>query len=366
MYSYALFETAFGRCAVAWSERGIVALALPDKSEAQQRKKLRLRAKDATLAPPPPHVERAIEDVHALLRGDAVDLSTHALDLDGLRAKKVYEAVRAIPLGSTSTLGALGTTRAVLAANPLSILVPTHRVLANDGRVPTDVPAVMRILSIEAAHHSEGDGTFGFDVEAALRHLRRDAKLKKLIDRVPFRMKLRGTPSVFVALVEAIVYQQLSGRAAGTIMARVRALFPNGHIGPTPEQIVRAKDAALLGAGLSHNKLLAVRDLARRALAGEIPTMKEAGKLDDETLIARLTEVRGIGRWTVEMLLMFRLGRPDLLPVDDLGVRKGYMIAYGLPEMPSIAALEKAGEKWRPYRTIASWYMWRATELPRG
>jgi O6-methylguanine-DNA--protein-cysteine methyltransferase len=214
VYSYALFDTAFGRCAIAWGERGIVALQLPDKSDAQLRKKLQVRAVGATLAEPPAEVQRAIDDVHALLRGDAVDLRVHALDLEGLRAKAAYEAVRAIPLGSTKTVRALGTTRAVLTANPLSILVPTHRVLANDGRVHSDV--MMRILSIEAAHHSEhseGDGTFGFDVDAALAHLRRDKKLARLIDRVPFRMKLRGTPSVFVALFEAIVYQQLSGRA---------------------------------------------------------------------------------------------------------------------------------------------------------
>src|SRR5262249_26268388 len=121
---------------------------------------------------------------------------------------------------------------------------------------------------------------------------------------------------------------QLNGRAAETIFARVRALFPRGHEGPTAEQILRAPDAKLRGAGLSQSKLLSLRDLATRTVAGELPTLDEIGAMDDETVIERLTVVRGIGRWTAEMLLMFRLGRPDVLPVDDFGIRKGFGLAF--------------------------------------
>jgi 3-methyladenine DNA glycosylase/8-oxoguanine DNA glycosylase len=188
-----------------------------------------------------------------------------------------------------------------------------------------------------------------------------------VIDAVgPFRLRLDTTPSLFVALAEAIVYQQLTAKAAATIFARVRALFPCAHEGPTPEQILRASDARLRSAGLSRSKLLSLRDLARRAAGGEIPTFAELERLDDAGIVERLTQVRGIGRWTVEMLLIFRLGRPDVLPADDYGIRKGFAIAFGKRELPAHKDLEKRGERWKPYRTVASWYLWRAVELAKN
>src|SRR6185436_9887051 len=147
-------------------------------------------------------------------------------------------------------------------------------------------------------------------------------------------MSLKRAPSLFAALAEAIVYQQLSGHAAASIFARVRALFPRGHEGPTAEQIRRTPDARLRAAGLSRAKLLALRDLAQRAQLGELPTLAEARGLDDEALVERLTRVRGIGRWTVEMLLIFRLGRPDVLPADDYGIRKGFALAFRKRALP--------------------------------
>jgi 3-methyladenine DNA glycosylase/8-oxoguanine DNA glycosylase len=207
----------------------------------------------------------------------------------------------------------------------------------------------------------DGDGTFGFDPRLAVPHLRAsDAVLAQVIDTIgPFGMQLRPAPSVFAALAEAIVYQQLNGRAAATIFARVSALFPRG--GPTAERILRTSDERLLGAGLSRSKLLALRDLAQRSADGSIPTLAEIRRMPDETIVERLSEVRGIGRWTAEMFLMFRLGRPDVLPVDDYGVRKGFAIAYDR-ELPSPKELAAYGIRWKPYRTVASWYLWRAVE----
>ncbi len=176
-------------------------------------------------------------------------------------------------------------------------------------------------------------------------------------------MQLKSTPDLFVALAEAIVYQQLSGKAAATIYARLCALFPRAHEGPTPRQILRATEERLRSAGLSRTKTLSLKDLARRTAAGELPTLAETRKMDNDAIIERLTAVRGIGRWTVEMLLMFRLGRPDVLPVDDYGIQKGFAAAFKKRELPSPKEVARRGERWKPYRTLASWYLWRAAEL---
>jgi 3-methyladenine DNA glycosylase/8-oxoguanine DNA glycosylase len=178
-------------------------------------------------------------------------------------------------------------------------------------------------------------------------------------------MQLKKASNTFTVLAEAIVYQQLTGKAAATIFGRVCGLFPNANDGPTAEHIMRVSDEQLRAAGLSRAKLLSLRDLARRTAAGEIPTLAEIRNMENEAIIERLTAVRGIGRWTVEMLLIFRLGRPDVLPVDDYGVRKGYAFAVRKSELPTRQHLEKRGVRWKPYRTVASWYLWRACELAR-
>jgi len=208
------------------------------------------------------------------------------------------------------------------------------------------------------------DGAYSFGPRVAVEHVRAsDPVLARVIDAVgPFRLQLKRAPSSFAALAEAIVYQQLSGRAAATIFARVCALFPRAPAGPTAEQMRRVSDVQLRGAGLSRAKLLSLRDLARRVADGEIPTLAEARRMKDEALVERLTVVRGIGRWTAEMFLIFRLGRPDVLPADDYGVRKGFAIAFKKRGLPARAELERHGERWKPYRTVASWYLWRALE----
>jgi 3-methyladenine DNA glycosylase/8-oxoguanine DNA glycosylase len=212
-----------------------------------------------------------------------------------------------------------------------------------------------------------GDGELDFDPRVAVEHVRAsDPALARVVDAAgPLRIELQTTPSTFGALAEAIVYQQLHARAAATIFGRVCALFPGAPARPTAEQILGASDEALRGAGLSGAKLLALRDLARRTVDGEIPTLAQLRRMDDEAIVERLTRVRGIGRWTVEMLLIFRLGRPDVLPADDYGVRKGFAVTFGRPEVPSRSDVERYGERWRPFRTAASWYLWRALELPR-
>jgi 3-methyladenine DNA glycosylase/8-oxoguanine DNA glycosylase len=205
--------------------------------------------------------------------------------------------------------------------------------------------------------------SIGFDSAVALAHLRgSDAALARLIDAVgPCRLQPKPAASLFFALAEAIVHQQLTAKAAGTIFGRVCALCP-GTEGLGPRALLRVTDAELRGAGLSRSKLASLRDLARRVDGGELPSWAEVQDMDDETIIARLSEVRGIGRWTAQMLLIFRLGRPDVLPVDDYGIRKGFARAFRRRELPAPADVEKRGVRWKPYRTVASWYLWRALD----
>jgi methylated-DNA-[protein]-cysteine S-methyltransferase len=385
--AFTLFDTAIGRCGIAWGEHGVVGVQLPEASESATRDRLHRRFPGARETAPPEDVRRTVDAIAALLRGERRDLSAVALDMDGVPAfhRRVYEAARTIPAGSTlsygeiaTRLGEPGASRAVgqaLGRNPFAIIVPCHRVLAAGGRAggfsaTGGITTKLRMLAIEGARPNgqgalfDGDGTLGFDPHAAVEHLRaKEPALARVIDAVgPFALELKRAPSLFGALAEAIVYQQLNGRAAATIYGRVAALFPRRSGGPTAAGILRLSDDKLRGAGLSRAKLLALRDLARRAAAGDIPALADAQGMDDETIVERLTQVRGIGRWTVEMLLIFRLGRPDVLPADDYGVRKGFAVAFRKREMPSPRDVAQRGERWRPYRTVASWYLWRAAE----
>jgi 3-methyladenine DNA glycosylase/8-oxoguanine DNA glycosylase len=207
---------------------------------------------------------------------------------------------------------------------------------------------------------------FGFEPAKAVAHLRQaDPALARIIDAVgPFGMQLKSSRSLFGALAEAIVYQQLSNKAAATIYGRIEALYPRARQGFTPAHILRTPDDRLRGVGLSRAKVLALRDLAQRVAGRALPTLEEAQGLEDAALTERLIEVRGIGRWSAEMFLMFRLGRPDVLPLDDYSLRKAYATAFRKRALPSPQALEKAGEKWRPYRTVASWYLWQTLNKP--
>jgi DNA-3-methyladenine glycosylase II len=208
-----------------------------------------------------------------------------------------------------------------------------------------------------------GDG-LGYDAGAAVKQLAKaDPVLARLMKRAgPFALQTRHLHNPFEALARNIVFQQLHGSAAEAIHRRVVRLFGGGRL--RPQDVLAAPDEELRGVGLSGAKAAALKDLAAKTLDGTVPTLSRLRRMGDEEIVERLTQVRGIGRWTVEMLLMFRLGRPDVLPVGDYAVRKGFMVAYGLDEMPKPKALELHAEAWRPYRSVASWYMWRALEHP--
>ena len=200
----------------------------------------------------------------------------------------------------------------------------------------------------------------GLDV--AERHLRStDPDLAALVDRVGPCLLPVSRREPFEALLRAIAHQQLHARAAEAILGRFLALFP-GEAFPAPHDIAGADDAAIRGCGFSASKLAAIRDICVRAADGTVPTAIEADALPDEELIRRLTTLRGVGRWTVEMLLIFTLGRPDVLPVDDYGVREGWRLIKRLSAQPKPRDLAAIGATWSPFRSIAAWYLWRASD----
>jgi DNA-3-methyladenine glycosylase II len=205
----------------------------------------------------------------------------------------------------------------------------------------------------------------GFDVSEACAALaRRDRVLGRWMRRVgplPAERRWRRPFQTVDALSRAILYQQLSGKAAATIVARVEAAI--GSLRIDAAALSTVDDAALRGCGVSGNKVLALRDLARRDLAGELPTPRQMRHLDNELIIERLCAVRGIGRWTAEMLLIFRLGRPDVLPLDDLGIRKGVQLIEGLDLLPDARMTAARGAVWAPWRSMASLYLWRIADL---
>ncbi|MBU6498714.1 MAG: DNA-3-methyladenine glycosylase 2 family protein [Rhodospirillales bacterium] len=199
-------------------------------------------------------------------------------------------------------------------------------------------------------------------MDAALNHLRRACpKLRALIRRVGPCGLATDRQSPYESLVRAIAHQQLHGKAARTITGRFVALYPEVAF-PTPAQVLATEEATLRGCGFSGSKVAAIRDIAAKTEAGVVPTRRAASRLSDEALIERLTTIRGVGRWTVEMLLIFTLGRPDVLPVDDFGVREGYRRLHGLDAQPKPRALAELGALYAPYRSTAAWYLWRAAD----
>lgn len=203
---------------------------------------------------------------------------------------------------------------------------------------------------------------------------KRDKKLGKIIDQVgPCLLKIEEMHSPFASLAEAIIYQQLTGKAAGTIAQRVKNLFLESSKTPMvdavsypePHRFLEVSDELLRSAGLSRAKTAAIKDLSLKTMEGHVPSLDEMHKLSDEELVKRLSAIRGIGQWTVEMLLIFRLGRLNILPSTDYGVRKGFAYTYKTGDLPTPKALLEYGEKWQPYRTIAAWYLWRAAGMAK-
>jgi DNA-3-methyladenine glycosylase II len=253
---------------------------------------------------------------------------------------------------------------------PHSAAPPSPRAKAGARRRAPAVPG-----SPSAPKSKRGPaGSKSFELEEALVHLKKqDPALGRLIDQVgAYALRVETIHSPFAALAEAIMHQQITGKAAATIVRRFKEKLGEGTAFPSPEAVVAASDETLRSVGLSGTKARAMRDLAEKTLDGTVPPLEALHSMAEELIAERLTQIRGIGLWTVHMLLMFRLGRPDVLPSTDYGIRKGFAMTFGSngrskgdsEELPTPKEIARRAEKWRPYRSVASWYLWRALELP--
>lgn len=377
------FPTGIGRCAITWTTEGIHTVHLPEETPTL------LRAVVAEHAPGPvvpldaaPAAVRAATDrIDALTRGADDDLTDLTLDEGHLSefAATIYAALRRVPPGDTITYGELARRAGhhgsampravgqVLGRNPYGIVVPCHRVTAANGNLggfSAHGGVVTKLRLLRAESRGEAAPAMPWDLVEAHRDLRAaDPDMGRLLDLVGHRTpRMRPASSTVAALAESITAQQVSGAAASAIYARLCARFPRALDGPDARGIMDLSDTELRGAGLSASKVAALRDLATRSLAGQVPELDELDAMSDDEIIAALTPIRGVGRWTVEMLLIFRLGRPDLLPVDDLAVRRGYANLTGRDRVGA-AELAERGAAWAPWRSVVAWYLWRASEM---
>ncbi|MBN2489628.1 MAG: methylated-DNA--[protein]-cysteine S-methyltransferase [Planctomycetes bacterium] len=364
-----LFDTVLGTVGLAWTARGIDALVLAEGDPENTRRRLLERAPGRTAAGIAPAAMRAAaRRIRRHLDGRPDALRDIALDLAAVPAfaRRVYTALRCVDPGATVSYGELArragrpaAARAVgraMASNPVPLLVPCHRVLTAGGKAggfsaPGGAATKERLLWLEGV-------VLDRRLAPGVRHLlRHDPRLAPVVRRVgPYRPAYGEPGDAFGALVEAILCQQLSTKAAATIAARVRALTPGPRF-PQPEELARLPAARLKAAGVSQQKIGYLRDLAARAVSGELDGAN-LRRLHDEAVIERITRVKGLGRWSAEMFLLFHLGRPDVLPVADLGLRKGIQAVYGLDRLPDRPTVERIGERWRPYRSLGTWYVW--------
>jgi methylated-DNA-[protein]-cysteine S-methyltransferase len=379
-------ETALGPFAIGWRGDAVVRVALPhlgpgrgaDEAEAQlARLVARLEGPVAREAVPDPW--RAALEAYGAGQLDAIDAIPVATRALPPAHADIAEALRRVPAGVTVRYGELAAragrpkaARAVgqaMARNPTPLLVPCHRVVASAGlggfSSHGGLDDKRALLAHEARHGRHA--ALPYDAIAATRHLLRvEPAFEAIVERCgPCTLVLERPRAPFPSLARAIVFQQLSGKAASTIYARVSEALGAARI-DDPARVLAAPEDTLRAGGLSRAKLLALRDLAARAVAGELPSDAEIDALDDDALVERLTVVRGVGRWTVEMMAIFRLGRPDVLPVDDFGVREGFRLWTRRRAQPSAEALRRAAEPWRPYRSVASWYLWRWLDATRA
>lgn len=385
-YFFHLFAINKKISAIVWNTRGEISrLFLPESNSANLEKKILDQFKGIKNVLPPKEIKFLIKQIENYFLGKPCKLEWSRFDLKKYSpfARKIYLELLKIKHGNTITykelaakIGNPSAARAVgtiLGKNPIPLLIPCHRVIKSDGSVggfsaeggASQKIAMLALEGIKFPSKTlkiDTPSINNYEIDTAIKAISyADPDLAVWIKKLPrFNLALNANTTIFQALLEAIVYQQLTGKAAATIYTRLLDLFGTHKI--TPLDIIRARDSELRKAGLSGPKILAIRDLAEKDLAGMLPDMKSLSNMCDDEIIQKLVNIRGIGRWTAEMVLIFKLGRLDVLPVDDYGLKKGLAILRNYQKLPSPKQLAHEGRIWRPYRTVASWYLWRIAE----
>lgn len=364
------FDTQIGRCGFAWKGQAIDCFQLPDKdADSTQARMLERTNYRKVFARAPKPFEKLAKRVQSHLKGKVDLFQDVNLDFGSRSAfsKKIYKKLKTVGPGKVVTYGQLAkmagrpkAARAVgaaMASNPIPLLVPCHRVITSDRKLGgfsayDGIQTKARILFAEGVilDEKQKDG---------IEHLRNvDKALRQIIDRCgPYLATNMSLTNPYESLVQAIIYQQLSYKAAGSIADKLRSMYGNGEY-PKPEVVIRLTDAQLRKAGISIRKAGFIKDVAKHALEGKLRPAA-LSRMEDEQVITTLCEIRGIGKWSAQMLLLFNLGRLDIWPVDDLGLQNALVLAYKLSKKPDPPAMEKFGEKWKPYRSMAAWYLWK-------
>lgn len=368
-----VFDTIMGPVGFCWTPQGINQLELGAATQDTLIASLQRRAPAASRLRPVPNVAKEVASrIKAHLKGKPEAFTDIPVDLSQSSefSRKILRALRRVKPGQVVTYGALAkkcarpsAARAVgriMGANPVPLIIPCHRCVGASGKL-TGFSATGGVALKARLLHSEGY-IRNAEHEAGLVHLKKnDKKLARIIRIIgPYQALSEEKRPAYDTLVRAITHQQLSLKAGETIAGRVRDLTPGKNF-PTPQEMLVLDPLKLRGCGLSNAKTSYVRDLAARVADGRL-NLSKLRFLSDEDVIEKLTEVRGIGVWSAHMHLIFYLGRLDILPTGDLGVRMGAAKTYGLDEYATPAELTQIAEKWRPYRSLGSWYMWQALD----
>lgn len=380
---YTVFDTEVGRCGIVWRKSAsknatvVIGFQLPEATPRQVETRIMEKWKATRADSVPRRIGDIINRVKLHFKGRVQDFRDVELELDGVSSfdRRSYQVAREVVAGQTTRYGEIadragrtGAARAVglaMARNPVPLIIPCHRVLAA-GKKPGGFSAnggintKARMLEIEgvtlvrpASIRSQRD----LNQTAALLG-KKDPRLARLLSR-PIELRLRRKDSPYHTLVTAVVHQQLSPKAAETILGRIRGLY-NGMNLPEPAELIKTSDSQLRGAGLSRSKAKSLKDIAAKALDGTIPPSNTITLLSDEAIIRRLTSIYGVGRWTVEMMLIFNLGRMDVFPVDDYALRKHMAETLRMKAVPTPSEALRLAAAWKPYRTVASLYLWNA------
>jgi O-6-methylguanine DNA methyltransferase len=378
--AWTAFSTSLGVCGVSWTNSGINAFLLPEPSGTAIEKRLKEITGSVRATPSPPTwVKELIQKVKAHMKGQAQDFSEVPLSFSGITEfmLSVYRGAQKVPAGTVATYGELAAlvgrpnaARAVgsaLGKNPIPLIVPCHRVIASSGELggfsaPGGLATKIALLEREGVFLTKPrvvstPAQWRRAVSVLQEQDRAFAALAKSLEPFQFRPMLNKEP--LTALISAIVSQQLSNKVAATILNRVNALISEDGR-PCPQKILNTPDVELRRAGLSLMKVSFLKDLAEKYLDGKLSPLGKLKRMSDEQIIKELTQIKGVGRWTAEMYLIFNLGRADVFPTLDFGVRKAISQVYGLPEVPEPKAIEKYGELWKPYRSVASLYLWHS------